>query len=223
MGIFPIIMNILQFWLIDSIVKASSQLAPLALESDDLDGYNEDREPLFHAPSDDEDDGIPQVHDIENPRPQHRPDIHPTHSQQSSSASDHPRNPSFPPRSSSTHEAVRPHEYPPSNSTSTTPPPRLKEAAGLDKKKRKHPPAPIRIQPVLQPAQNIPRNATPQAQAAVKTPRDAEATNAWQDTWDDSDDWANRVGAEDWTGKRIEQKSAAVHQVWGSQQAILAT
>ncbi|KAG1805208.1 vacuolar membrane protein-domain-containing protein [Suillus subaureus] len=50
MGLFPIIMNILQFWLIDSIVKASSKLH---------------REPLFRAPEDDEDD---VRCDMENPQ-----------------------------------------------------------------------------------------------------------------------------------------------------------
>ncbi|KAG2138045.1 vacuolar membrane protein-domain-containing protein [Suillus bovinus] len=61
MGLFPIIMNILQFWLIDSIVKASSSSVELLTNSSDV----HDREPLFHAPEDDEDN----VHcDIENPR-----------------------------------------------------------------------------------------------------------------------------------------------------------
>lgn len=56
MGIFPIAMNILQFWLIDSIVKASS--GPVALEADveEIATAHPDREPLFNAPSDDEDD-----------------------------------------------------------------------------------------------------------------------------------------------------------------------
>lgn len=71
MGVFPIIMNILQFWLIDSIVKASTE-EPLSLDSDAHD--NLDREPLFGAPSDDEDEDVgTQRHDIENPKP------HPPH------------------------------------------------------------------------------------------------------------------------------------------------
>ncbi|KAH6914770.1 vacuolar membrane protein [Coprinopsis sp. MPI-PUGE-AT-0042] len=57
MGIFPIVMNILQFWLIDSIVKASSTPSPVALEVDSADPFHtSDREPLFNV-SDDEDEG----------------------------------------------------------------------------------------------------------------------------------------------------------------------
>jgi hypothetical protein len=59
MGLFPIIMNILQFWLIDSIVKASSSsIEPSSPRTSD-------REPLFGAPEVDEDDARC---DIENPR-----------------------------------------------------------------------------------------------------------------------------------------------------------
>lgn len=71
MGLFPIIMNVLQFWLIDSIVKA--QAPPLTL-TDDPSGHGaSDREPLFQADgSDEEDDGsgsTPPKHDVENPEP----------------------------------------------------------------------------------------------------------------------------------------------------------
>jgi hypothetical protein len=51
MGLFPIIMNVLQFWLIDSIVKA--HVPPLALTDDTsrLGVHDDDREPLFQADS----------------------------------------------------------------------------------------------------------------------------------------------------------------------------
>ncbi|KAL4076349.1 vacuolar membrane protein-domain-containing protein [Scleroderma citrinum] len=62
MGIFPIIMNILQFWLIDSIVKANgtqfNSPSAAARVSD-----ARDREPLFRS-CDDGDDDIPP-HDVE--------------------------------------------------------------------------------------------------------------------------------------------------------------
>jgi hypothetical protein len=45
MGIFPIIMNIAQFWLIDSIVKASAA----ATAAQDIVPTHQDREPLFTA------------------------------------------------------------------------------------------------------------------------------------------------------------------------------
>ncbi|KAG2128988.1 vacuolar membrane protein-domain-containing protein [Suillus clintonianus] len=67
MGLFPIIMNILQFWLIDSIVKASSSSAELPTNSPRMSDVH-DREPLFRAPEDDEDEDDDHC-DIENPRP----------------------------------------------------------------------------------------------------------------------------------------------------------
>ena len=60
MGIFPIMMNILQFWLIDSIVKSSpaaSVALPTVTPRSSADGEHEhEHEPLFRASSDDEDD-----------------------------------------------------------------------------------------------------------------------------------------------------------------------
>jgi len=73
MGLFPIIMNILQFWLIDSIVKAHTP--PLAL-TDDSSRLSGDREQLFQADdSDEEDETVDESgsthskYDVENPEP----------------------------------------------------------------------------------------------------------------------------------------------------------
>jgi hypothetical protein len=30
--------------------------------------------------------------------------------------------------------------------------------------------------------------------------------DAWGESWDDTDDWADKVGEEDWTGRRLEEK-----------------
>lgn len=65
MGIFPIIMNILQFWLIDSIVKASSSSDVLPTDSP-RSSDAQDREPLFRETDNDEDE---TRFDIENPKP----------------------------------------------------------------------------------------------------------------------------------------------------------
>jgi len=66
-------MNILQFWLIDSIVKAGSKVS---LDEDNSDVYGtQDREPLFRAPSDDEDDDDYRLPDAEDARP-HPPERH---------------------------------------------------------------------------------------------------------------------------------------------------
>ncbi|KAL6309836.1 vacuolar membrane protein-domain-containing protein [Sparassis latifolia] len=67
MGLFPILMNILQFWLIDSIVKGS-HASSLALPTDTpRASLDPDNEPLFRADSDDDSDDDMR-HDIENPR-----------------------------------------------------------------------------------------------------------------------------------------------------------
>lgn len=67
MGIFPIIMNVLQFWLIDSIVKANTT-QPFSHSSSHRNCDDGDREPLI-GPSEDDGDGI--LHrDVEDvPRP----------------------------------------------------------------------------------------------------------------------------------------------------------
>ncbi|KAF8138890.1 vacuolar membrane protein-domain-containing protein [Boletus edulis] len=62
MGVFPMIMNIVQFWLIDSIVKASTSSNAVRPVSP-RDSDSQDREPLFSSP-DDDDDALPR--DIEN-------------------------------------------------------------------------------------------------------------------------------------------------------------
>ncbi|KAG9317801.1 vacuolar membrane protein-domain-containing protein [Chiua virens] len=61
MGIFPIFMNILQFWVIDSIVKASTT-APATYSVSPRNSDCPDHEPLFNS-RDDDDDASPQ--DIE--------------------------------------------------------------------------------------------------------------------------------------------------------------
>ena len=54
MGVFPMIMNIVQFWLIDSIVKASTSSTPVRSASP-RNSDSQDREPLFSSPDDDND------------------------------------------------------------------------------------------------------------------------------------------------------------------------
>ncbi|KAI6018276.1 vacuolar membrane protein-domain-containing protein, partial [Pisolithus marmoratus] len=67
MGIFPIIMNVLQFWLIDSIVKANSTQLP-SHSSSHRNCDDRDREPLIRSSEEDGDDVLQC--DVENvPRP----------------------------------------------------------------------------------------------------------------------------------------------------------
>jgi hypothetical protein len=57
MGIFPIIMNIVQFWLIDSIVKASAI-------AQDVESIHQDRDPLFSAPIEDDNEQPPTLQTV---------------------------------------------------------------------------------------------------------------------------------------------------------------
>jgi STIMATE family len=69
MGIFPIIMNVVQFWLIDSIVKGHGLVSSLALPPDPAS--SRDQEPLFRGSvSDDGEDGTATLSkiDIQDPR-----------------------------------------------------------------------------------------------------------------------------------------------------------
>lgn len=65
MGVFPILMNVLQFWLIDSIVKAST-LPPSTAPHSPLHGH--EHEPLFQDPDSDEDEDDSRPDDIEAQR-----------------------------------------------------------------------------------------------------------------------------------------------------------
>ncbi|KAF8897857.1 vacuolar membrane protein-domain-containing protein [Infundibulicybe gibba] len=229
MGIFPIIMNILQFWLIDSIVKASATTSPTLDSSvpDSFDSY--DREPLFGAPSDEDDDNddIYPRHDIENPRSRSPP--HRNHQQNPDSSSDDTiSSGSFTPHepkssSSSTRgQALDTHSYPPSLSSSLTstasPSTSPRPATKLLKKVSKRP-APLSIRPQHQPVVNSPQVTpapTPLISASVVTAVGLipPVKDEWADSWDDADDWAGRVGEEDWTGKRMEGRKGMVDSTW---------
>ncbi|KAK0491439.1 vacuolar membrane protein-domain-containing protein [Armillaria novae-zelandiae] len=233
MGLFPILMNILQFWLIDSIVKASNEQF-VSLDTDVHDTLDHaDREPLFGVPSDDEDDDDTgnQRHDIENPRSRS-----PTHQHQQTQSNDKSSGGSTPltsePKQSGAStpqpipsEAHEVHAYPPSLSSSVASastvssisPPSIREATKLNKKRRS-PPTPIHIRQARQPAVNTVSPAPISAAHERKPSRPVvvvePAGQEWADSWGDEDDWADRVGEEDWTGRRIEQKRDGINEVW---------
>ncbi|EEB89017.1 hypothetical protein MPER_12939 [Moniliophthora perniciosa FA553] len=204
MGIFPIIMNVLQFWIIDSIVKASD--APVYLDADSShDNGHAEREPLFGVPSDDEDDDTPRrPHDIENPPPA-------PHSRNSSDNSPRPVHKSSSPEDipeeskasgyNTPGDSLELHSYPPSLSNSVTSVtstssagsmPSIREATKLNKKRR-----------------GPPTSARTRKAVLLQKPADD-----WTDSWEDSDDWANRVGEEEWTGRRIGETKDSLHDVW---------
>ncbi|KAJ4479169.1 vacuolar membrane protein-domain-containing protein [Lentinula aciculospora] len=187
MGIFPIFMNILQFWLIDSIVKASS--SPVALDADAPDSDNPDREPLFGVSSDDDDENnnLHPQHDVQHhrPRSQSRNSVNSrSHSRDKSiTFSDNPYE-SKSSGSTSRTEIVEAHSYPPSltsslKSTSSTS--SIREANKLNKKRRP-PPAPLNLSPRPVPTQSKPvtRLTTNNAPVVVDPSKDE-----WEDTWRD--------------------------------------
>ncbi|KAJ7639253.1 vacuolar membrane protein-domain-containing protein [Roridomyces roridus] len=225
MGIFPIIMNILQFWIVDSIVKGSG----VALDEDAPDPL--DREPLFRAGDDDDDDTPTNVHtqtDIEShPRTtRHARSLSPAGSESSDKLDKEPKH-----SNSSTPSTSRPmdiHAYPPNLSSSaassaSSHAPVLREAKKL-KPKRRSPPSPLEILTVNQPAVNSPGPTPNSAPAPARTPAPVPAPvpkptppeeESWGDSWDDGDDWANKVGEEEWTGRRMEEKRGILNS-WDS-------
>ncbi|KAG7447595.1 uncharacterized protein BT62DRAFT_930610 [Guyanagaster necrorhizus] len=234
MGFFPIIMNILQFWLIDSIVKASNEQF-VSLDTDVHDVLDHaDREPLFGVASDDEDDDgmSAQHHDIENPRSRSPTLQHErSHSNDKSSGGSTTPLASEPKLSGSSTPQTIPgetynvHAYPPSLSSSVAsastmasiPASSLREATKLNKKRRS-PPTPLHIRPTRQRAVNTssPRPKSPSQEREPSRPVVVvePAGQEWADSWGDEDDWADRVGEEDWTGRRIEEKKDSINGVW---------
>ncbi|KAJ7228262.1 vacuolar membrane protein-domain-containing protein [Mycena pura] len=236
MGVFPIIMNIIQFWLIDSIVKASG----VALDLDTPDPL--DREPLFGAP--DDDDENPNVYaegDIES-RPRALQHSHSSpYTSDHSGSSDHLHTPAETKLSgtSTPDQRTQPvdmHAYPPSltgsasSASSVSPPqwPVLREAT-KPKPKRRGPPSPIHIRNNHRPAVNSPRQTPKTAPTPAPAPAPAPVTapapeirseDAWGDSWDDTDDWADKVGDEDWTGRRLEEKKGAL-SAWDAESPMV--
>ncbi|TFK43821.1 Vaculolar membrane protein-domain-containing protein [Crucibulum laeve] len=230
MGLFPIIMNVLQFWLIDSIVKASAA-ASVSLDTDTPDAFNrEDHEPLFRASLDDDDDDDHDYgrSDIENQRGARRSsnDSRPiprgdksytagsiTPDEQKSGAA------------SSSEQTLDAHSYPPSLSSSFTSDSSStysnkvpKPATNLMKKaKRRGPPAPLNIRSAHQPAVNSPQQSANVAPPRTPSPAVVPASrpamveppvaqDEWAETWDEEDAWENRASED--------TKGAPVNGAW---------
>jgi STIMATE family len=215
MGLFPITMNILQFWLIDSIVKASTPTS-VALENSPNTSRYPDREPLFSGPSDDEDDedGY-RRRDVENQHPlprslskDARRQINDKTFTGSSTPDEHKS------LGSTSDQAADTHSYPPSlsNSMSSNTSSSSNQSHGsprpahnlLKKAKRRPAPAPLSIRSAHTPAVNSP-NMAPPPQAApppvipiiAPVPEVGNENEGWAQTWEESDDWEHRVGDED--------------------------
>ncbi|EIM87847.1 uncharacterized protein STEHIDRAFT_76464 [Stereum hirsutum FP-91666 SS1] len=303
MGLFPILMNVLQFWLIDSIVKASTANPALTLPSDAEAGSSphtsEDRQPLFRASneydSDSDNEGLDTRHphhhttDLEsqtqvtrrsNP-PSRSNSAEPKNARRLSTDSD-PKD-TFEPsstHSSSSHISIShptpkdadPHAYPPSlgsspssssrRTMSCSPGSRMLSGSissiSASTRKRRSPPPPLLPRSPMQPAINSPSitqamsmGAGAEIEMKVEGKGDVGARRKHRKSesggkdewgWDSDgegeteagadrldvkdrkesaltahdDDWANRVGEEDWTGRRMEARKGEVEQVWKS-------
>jgi len=191
MGIFPILMNVLQFWLIDSIVKASS-VAAVALDVEH-DAY-QDRQPLFHAGSDDEGDEQPsRALNVNRRDSQTSYDSREHHSHDLSFATgtgmttpDEGKSPAGPSNEDDSHS------YPPSlssslsdaQSTHNLKAPRV--AKNLMKKPKRND-APLHSSRSNPPgSSSLPQ--TPPPPAAVPASVATENLD-WADTWDDAVEW----------------------------------
>jgi len=225
MGIFPIIMNVLQFWLIDSIVKASSSAVALAIDASE----DQDREPLFTGGSDDEDDDsdIPQPHDLESQSQFSRATSITGDGKVNGGMStlEEPKTAdsteSYTPgtSSSSTSHPIATHAYPPSiNSVSSSP---QSSIAPSIRKYKRAPPPPLSLRVQNEPVINSPQvSAAPQpttplppAQPVIQIRGNTDGNKDWE-SWEDSDDWANRVGEEEWTGRRMDEKKNDLANAW---------
>ncbi|KAH7923663.1 hypothetical protein BV22DRAFT_1130483 [Leucogyrophana mollusca] len=220
MGLFPIIMNVLQFWLIDSIVKASSG-SDILPSSSPRDSDAQDREPLFRSGDDDDDSPVVR-HDLENPpqpscsRTQSGDDIKTVVGSEESKSvfsgvatpltiSDRPT-------------SLAAHDYPPESAGSS-----LSRASSSSSRSRhkykRSPPPPLEFHLPHAPAINSPdppRSGRHDSQrhSLASTPA-AESNSDHGSSWE-KDDWADRVGEEEWTGRRQERKKGALSQAWNS-------
>ncbi|KAI9000692.1 vacuolar membrane protein-domain-containing protein [Trametes punicea] len=231
MGLFPIMMNVIQFWLIDSIVKGSGNYAPLSLVADSPRGsLDPDSEPLFRASEDDSDEegNYHARHDVENPRPISR-----SRSRDAGRLSGEPKSISSGtttviPSGSSTpipkpiDTVVAAHAYPPtyanmsrqaspSSSVSSSSASSLGSSMSRSRGRRRSPPPPLALRPR--------KTSYPNIEISRSAPLDEEELPHEDEKWDawgeeGADDWAERVGEEEWTGRRIAAKRDAVDDAW---------
>jgi len=181
MGLFPIFMNIIQFWVIDSIIKVGG-VGGLGVQLEEPDVA--DHEPLFHDPDggEDEDDAdLPPVpkHDVESQtqtRLRHSTD------------STHTYPPSLPGSPTGPSTTLR---Y-----ASVSPPPISRSLPLLQ-----HPRSPA---PLLPPSNVVPAVNSHSLPSKAGEGVGARTKEDWQ-AWDgEEEDWADRAGEEDWTGRQAE-------------------
>jgi len=201
MGLFPIFMNIIQFWLIDSIVKAGG-FAGIALPTDQADAA--DREPLFRSSSDSGDDDDDDSADVDGVATPVKGDIEAQEqvgllrrSAESRASHTYPPSLNNPPTAAPTvHRA------------SLSPPPTT--GSVLSARRQRPPPAPLLPRSPMVPALNSP---DPSSVASAGTGPGARPEEDWQ-AWNGDGDWVERIGEEEWTGRRAGARKREVDGVW---------
>lgn len=217
-------MNILQFWLIDSIVKASAHSSSVALPSDSArNSLDPATEPLFRGsidPDDDDEDG--HHHDIENPRsiPRSRSA---SRDSKAVSPADEPKSSAATTATASGSGTVTPkiidhsaspvvvHAYPPSLTSTASSPASSRPSSMSPPKRRRSPPPPLALRPIPHVTQlSLPQLDTSQSDrhTEVEEGHDEKVWAAWDD--EHVDDWADRVGEEE----RVDARKAVVHDPW---------
>ena len=185
-------MNVVQFWLIDSIVKAGGS-AGITLPVDPAD-----REPLFRSSSDSVDDNDADGDVITTPAKRDIEAQGPAKKHRQSDDSSHTYPPSLngsPPSASSVHR------------TSSSPPPASRSVLSA----RRQRPPPLQPHSLIVPTLNPPE-PSPQVNVGAGAAA-APLKGDWQ-AWDGDDDWVERVGEEEWTGRRAEATKNEVDGVW---------
>ena len=191
MGIFPILMNIVQFWLIDSIVKASS-MAVVAL---DIEQRTHDSEPLFQG----------EVEDDYHPSQPSRRSSSLSTSRRLDTPDDHSFDTSLPgiliTKECTNH--VDSHSYPPSLSGSISsnmaPSHNPKMPQTLAKQTKRIASRSLPRISHHSDSNSLPRTPPP----ATHAPAVAESAD-WAESWDDAEEWeqkSNSLGAGDWNRK----------------------
>ncbi|KAF8514887.1 vacuolar membrane protein-domain-containing protein [Hysterangium stoloniferum] len=249
MGLFPIIMNILQFWIIDSIVKASTSISTATL----INGNDTDREPLFHDPGSDSDNDetarAQRRYDIESPpTPQQPKLIQPPKANESENKPNASGSSSVMTTNSS---SIQLHPYPPTSafmlSATSSPASSSSSISSLRSKKsrRRSPPPPIQQpppyisqgvdymismtpSPMMNRSHSISQiNTTPskprQRRTASQTQMYSEApVQSDSQTLAElaqNDNWAGKVGEKELTGRRLRLAKAGL-EAWDAQTSV---
>jgi hypothetical protein len=200
-------MNVVQFWLIDSIVKAGGT-AGIALPSSQSD--SSDYEPLYRSSVDSDDGGDDDDDDTRG----------------DSDAMATPAKRDIEAQAQGQVELLRrstdsSHTYPPRHNdsptlTATAPAPIIHRASlsppsMLSVRRHRPLPPPLLPSSPMVPAVNSPDPSSETGRAGADA--DPRPKEDWQ-SWDGEGDWVDRVGEEEWAERQAEGKKGEVERIW---------